>query len=54
MTMGIVAVRHVMLDTEEDKKKTPMRLGTYGDVGETFPKDPWCWNIYPLVIEHSY
>jgi hypothetical protein len=27
MTMGIVAVRHVMLDTEEDKKKTPMRLG---------------------------
>jgi len=24
MTMGIVAVRHVMLDTEEDKKKTPM------------------------------
>eukprot|EP00438_Fugacium_kawagutii_P035510 Skav211962 [mRNA] locus=scaffold433:265494:270425:- [translate_table: standard] len=24
MTMGIIAVRHVMLDTEEDKKKQPM------------------------------
>ena len=31
--MGIVAVRHVMLDTEEDKKKTPMRLGDSGDPG---------------------
>ena len=28
MTMGIVAARHVMLDTEEDKKKptTPLQL----------------------------
>ena len=24
MTMGIIAVRHVMLDDEEDKKKKPM------------------------------
>ena len=27
MTMGIVAARHVMLDTEEDKKKGTTQLG---------------------------
>ena len=27
MTMGIVAARHVMLDTEEDKKKKPTLPG---------------------------
>lgn len=26
MTMGIAAARHVMLDTEEEKKKKKMRL----------------------------
>ncbi|CAE7375270.1 unnamed protein product [Symbiodinium necroappetens] len=38
MTMGIVAARHVMLDTEEDKKKKPMNplwlfLAAYASLG---------------------
>ena len=37
MTMGIVAARHVMLDTEEDKKKptTPLQL-KYAQVKSSF------------------